>query len=145
MNTDNSASLDTNQVMNSTENGEPELNTLQRKTRENYNGSLPKMSKPVETIDDVPEEECKLTPRPIIAHTTPQIKVTPLEPNEMFNDAIPSSTPLKPSQLGEEEKQRAKSMMTLANGGIRNSKLMARRRQGLNLKLSVDCKFLTAS
>lgn len=79
MNTDNSAPLETNmahthhsnQIMNSTENGEAEVNSLQRQTRENYNDSLPKMSKPVDTVDDVPEEECKLTPRAIIEHSTP--------------------------------------------------------------------------
>jgi len=43
------------------------------------------MSKPIATIDDVPEEEFKLSPRQAIEHSTPQIKVAPLmEPNEVF-------------------------------------------------------------
>ena len=41
----------------------PELATMQRKTRENYQESLPDLSKPVPTVDDVPEEEFKLSPR----------------------------------------------------------------------------------
>ena len=47
----------------SSENCEPESGPMQRKTRENYQESLPDLSKPVPTIDDVPEEEFKLSPR----------------------------------------------------------------------------------
>jgi len=37
-----------------------------------------------------------------------------MDVNDVFNDTnVPSSTPLQPHRLNEEEKQRAKSMATL--------------------------------
>ena len=50
----------------------PELGLMQRKTRENYQESLPDNSKPLRTVEDVPEEEIKLSPRQnVIEHSTP--------------------------------------------------------------------------
>ena len=45
--------------MMSSENCETEGVSLQRKTKEAYQESLPEMSKPTERIDEVPEEEFK--------------------------------------------------------------------------------------
>ena len=46
---------------------------LTRKTRENYDESLPSLSQPAANNDDVPEEEIKLSPRKedIVEHFTP--------------------------------------------------------------------------
>ena len=122
---------------------------LTRKTRENYDESLPSLSQPAANNDDVPEEEIKLSPRKedIVEHFTPQVKVTPLvEAYELHNDSnIPNSTPLQPHRLNEEEKKIAKSMLTLQNFGMRansSSKLLQRRRpNGLKLDLTNKCKF----
>ena len=152
MNTANSEPIDTFMMHSpnpsaqqiSSEDREPDGVALQRNTRENYQESLPNLSKPVAKIDDVPEEEFKLSPRPHIEHSTPQVRVEPLM-REAAEQAVPGSMPLGPSRLNEEEKERAaRSMITLQNFGIRqnnsSSKLMQRRKRPMNLKLSVSCK-----
>ena len=137
----------------SSENHETEGVALTRKTRENYDESLPSLSQPAANNDDVPEEEIKLSPRKedIVEHFTPQTKVTPLvEAYEVLNDSnMPNSTPLQPHRLNEEEKKIAKSMLTLQNFGLRtnsSSKLLNRRRpNGLKLDLGNKCKSLIYS
>ena len=58
--------------MSSEDREPPELAPMQRNTRENYQDSLPDNSKPLTTVEDVPEEEIKLSPRPnVIEHSTP--------------------------------------------------------------------------
>ena len=82
---------------------------LPRKTREAYEESLPEMSKPVAKVDDVPEEEFKLSPRQaVVEHGTPQIRVAPLmdkNDDDFFSDGgVPASVPLQPTRINEEEK-----------------------------------------
>ena len=58
--------------MSSEDREPPEYGSMQRKTRENYQDSMPDNNKPLRTVEDVPEEEIKLSPRQnVVEHSTP--------------------------------------------------------------------------
>ena len=149
MNTANSEPMDTamrnntgaSQQMMSSEACEPEGVSLTQKTRQSYHESLPDNNRPSNAADDVPEEEVKLSPRQPDMHLTPQIKVAPLMTPDENTSTVPGSTPLPPQAMNEEQKQRARSMQTLQNFGIRSGSKLAERRNKMNLKLRCTCKW----
>ena len=66
------------------------------------------MSKPKATVEDVPEEEFKISPRQLIPeHSTPppQIKVAPLVSESKDDSFCPGSLPARPTPISREEEK----------------------------------------